>query len=74
MKPWYKSKTVWFNILTVGGAAAAGVLGLVPTLQPLLTPQTYQLVLFAVGAINVVLRSITETPIGWDDDDNTEED
>ena len=59
-KPWYKSKTMWFGILTVMGAAAGGVMGALPILQSLLTVQTYSIVLFIVGVINIVLRAITE--------------
>lgn len=59
-KPWWKSKTIWFNIATIGGAVAAGVVGLIPTLQPLLSPTAYSLTLFVVGIINVILRAITD--------------
>jgi hypothetical protein len=62
-KPWYKSKTVWFNIITIGGAVAAGVVGLVPALQPLLTPNVYAMTMFIVGTVNIVLRAITDTVI-----------
>lgn len=63
-KPWYKSKTVWFNLLTVGGAVVTGVVGFLPTLQFLFTPQTYAVVFAAVGLVNIVLRSITSDAIG----------
>ena len=60
MKPWYKSKTIWFNIATVGGAVAAGVVGLLPTLQPMLPPETYAYLMFVVGFMNILLRSVTK--------------
>ena len=69
MKPWYKSKTVWFNVLTVGGAVAAGVVWLLPTLQ--LSTEDYQLALFIVGIVNVALRSITTDAI-WLSTDSKE--
>lgn len=65
MKPWYKSKTVWFNILTIGGAVVAGLGGILPALGPVLSAETYQIVLFTVGFINVTLRAVTTGPIDW---------
>lgn len=59
-KPWYKSKTVWFNVLTAAGAAAGGVVGLLPTLQPLLTPASYAVTVFVIGVVNVGLRAVTK--------------
>lgn len=49
-KPFYKSKTFWFNALSIGGA----VTGLVPV-----TVATT----VAAGAINVGLRAITTEPV-----------
>lgn len=62
-KPWYQSKTVWFNILVVMGAAAGGVVGLMPTIQPMLTPQSYAIAMFVMGCINVGLRAVTNNGI-----------
>ena len=67
MKPWYKSKTVWFNILTIGASMAAGLGGALPALGPVLPIETYQILLFVVGTLNVALRSITTGPIDWKD-------
>lgn len=66
-KPWYKSKTVWFNALTVGGAVATGAVGLLPTLQFLFTPQTYAIAFAVIGVVNIALRSITEDAIWFTD-------
>lgn len=71
-KAWYKSKTVWFNILTIGGAVAGGLGGLLPHLGPVLDEQHYQILLFTVGAINVVLRTVTNGPIKWTDSPSSE--
>jgi hypothetical protein len=65
-KPWYKSKTIWFNILTILAAITAGVAGLIPTLQPWLTPKIYTMTIFIIGMINVVLRAITDSGIAND--------
>jgi hypothetical protein len=62
-KPWYKSKTVWFNIATVGGAVAGGVVGLLPTLQPLLSVEVYGIAMTVVGLINIGLRSVTKDAV-----------
>lgn len=59
-KPWYKSKMMWFNILTTMGAVAGGVVGLIPTLQPLLTPTTYAITVFIISVVNVGLRAVTK--------------
>lgn len=67
-KPWFKSKTVWFNILTIGGAVVDGFLGLMPMAQSLLAPEVYPFVMLAVGTVNVALRAITTGPIDWKSD------
>lgn len=71
MKPWYKSKTVWFNILTIGGAVLGGAGGFLPALGPVVSPAVYQWTLFGVGFLNVVLRAITTGPIKWKEDVDT---
>lgn len=73
-KKWYKSKTVWFNILTIGGAVAGGMGGILPALGPVLSVETYQILLFAVGFLNVTLRAVTTGPINWKDDVTNEAD
>ncbi len=73
-KKWYKSKTVWFNILTIGGAVAGGMGGILPALGPVLSVETYQILLFAVGVLNVTLRAVTTGPINWKDDVTNEAD
>lgn len=73
MKPWYKSKTVWFNILTISGAVLGGAGGFLPALGPVVSPVVYQWVLFGVGFTNVVLRAITTGPIKWQSDVDTGE-
>ena len=69
-KSWRKSKTVWFNILTIGGAVLSGVVALLPAIEMLISPATYAITLFVIGAINVVLRAITTGPIQWEEEND----
>ena len=62
-KPWYTSKTVWFNILTVGGAVAGGVAGFLPAFQPFISPLGFAVATTCVGVVNIVLRSVTSESI-----------
>jgi len=64
-KPWYKSKTVWFAILTVGSTVLTGVAALLPTIKVVLPVAVYQITLFAVGMVNLILRALTTGPIDW---------
>jgi len=64
-KPWYKSKTVWFNILTIGGALLDATMGLIPTLSSVIAPHIFPWIMFGVGVVNMVLRTITTGPIDW---------
>ncbi len=68
-KAWYRSKMVWFNILTIGGAMVDGLLGLMPMVEPLVAPGVYPLVMLAVGVVNMVLRAVTNGPIDWKGED-----
>ena len=67
MKTWYKSKTVWFNILTISGTVLGGLGGVLPALGPVLSVEAYQYILFMVGFCNVLLRALTTGPIEWKD-------
>lgn len=73
-KPWYRSKTVWFNILSIGGAILGGVVGLLPTLEMFIPPVAYAITLFALGVGNIILRAITTGPINWRDTDDVQSD
>ena len=59
-KPWWKSKTIWFNVLTIGGAVATGLVGLLPTVQPLMSPAVYSVILMVVSTVNIILRAVTK--------------
>ncbi len=57
MKPWYLSKTIWFNVITV----SLGIIGQVSGIFPISDhPKLYASVI-AVG--NIILRFLTEKPI-----------
>lgn len=59
-KPWWRSKTMWFNM------AVAALIALemnLPGLQGFIEPQTYAYVLMGVNIVNVVLRAVTKAPV-----------
>jgi len=58
-KPWYKSKLIWANILAVV-IAVLSYLGAFPGLIP---PEFGPGFLAAIGALNIVLRVLTNQPI-----------
>ena len=64
-KRWYQSKTVWFAVLTVGSTVLTGVAALLPTIEVVLPVAVYQITLFAVGMVNLILRALTTGPIDW---------
>lgn len=61
MKPWYLSKTIWFN---VGAAVFAFLVTALEPLRVLMSPGAYAIFSTAVGVGNVVLRVITTHGIG----------
>lgn len=60
-KVWWQSKTIWVNVLTM-------VVGLLTMLagQDFIAdnPSTVSFVAMVVGVVNVVLRWLTDQPIG----------
>lgn len=58
-KVWWKSRTIWLNVLTVLSALAAAANEFLNVLQVSLSPETYAVSLFVIGALNVFLRTIT---------------
>lgn len=61
-KPWYKSKTMWLNIITAGAVFTEGLSGVLSGMTPLLGP-ALPWVIFGVTLLNLVLRSITDVAI-----------
>ena len=56
MKPWWKSKTLWVNIIVAVLASLEATTGL---LQPYLPQHWYVVVAVGLPIINVVLRIVT---------------
>jgi hypothetical protein len=59
-KPWWHSRTIWFNAICTGLGAAELSLGL---LQPMLPVNSYAVLSFVLVVGNTVLRSITGAPL-----------
>ena len=60
MKKWYASKTLWANLIA-GGVTIAGVFGVDVGLDP---EAQAQLVAGVMVVVNIVLRLVTDEPIG----------
>lgn len=58
VKSWWKSKTVWFNIIT----AALGAIGEISNVFPVSEHPLLYTNIVAVG--NIILRLLTYKPIG----------
>jgi hypothetical protein len=56
MKSWWKSKTMWVNIIVAVLASLEATIGL---LQPYLPKHCYVMVAVGLPVINVVLRIVT---------------
>lgn len=56
MKPWYTSKTLWFNAIVAALAAAEGLTGL---LQPYVGQGFYAALCFVLPVGNAILRVVT---------------
>ena len=63
-KPWWKSKTIWFNVLALLSAFFTGANEFLHVLEVSLDPKTYAIVGFLVAVANITLRNITTQTIG----------
>jgi hypothetical protein len=59
-KPWWKSRTIWLNLLVLLLAAAETQLHM---LQPLLPVNVYALVAFCLPLVNLAMRAVTQQAI-----------
>ena len=60
IKPWYKSKLVWFNVIVAIGTAAEASLHVI---ADNFSPEVYFGLILGISGINVVLRFATSTGI-----------
>ncbi len=58
MKPFWKSKTFWINVLAAGVLVAEGITG-----ESVIMGLEIQALVLA--CINLVLRAVTREPLGW---------
>lgn len=59
-KPWWQSKTLWFNLVVAVAAAAEASVGL---LQPLLPINIFEALSFLLVVGNAALRVISKTAL-----------
>lgn len=57
MKKWWKSKTLWVNVIAIAGIIIHDVAGF-----DILTPENQAA---ALGIVNIILRSVTKGPVAW---------
>jgi NADH:ubiquinone oxidoreductase subunit B-like Fe-S oxidoreductase len=55
-KKWWRSKTLWFNVLVAAGAAVEMSLSVI---QGHFDPRVYLAIVGAVSGVNVILRFIS---------------
>ncbi len=60
MKPWWKSKTLWFNVAMGVGAVLEAHIGL---LRDQLGPSGYLAAMCVIAAVNIALRYVTTQPV-----------
>lgn len=59
-KPWWKSRTLWLNLLVLVLAAVEAKMQL---LQPVLKVDVYTWLSFCLPLLNLVLRTVTAQPL-----------
>lgn len=59
-KPWWKSKTIWFNIVVAGLVALEASFSM---LQPILPVNTYGILTTVLAVGNAILRVISKTQL-----------
>jgi len=64
MKPWWKSKTTWINIVTIALGAIGSIVNTIAGNELFGLEEQTTVALFIVGIIGLVLRAITKEPLG----------
>lgn len=57
-KPWYKSKTIWLNVVTVLIVALTAI-----SREMSLTAVQLEIIAVVVAVLNIALRVITDRPV-----------
>ncbi|MFB1502005.1 hypothetical protein [Thiocapsa sp. N5-Cardenillas] len=63
MKSWYKSKTVWFNVLA-GVVMIATMFGYTGEMSPEVSDKVNAFMPMITIIVNLILRKFTDKPIG----------
>ena len=64
MKPWWKSKTIWANVLFILSGALAAAQEFLPMLEGIVPEKYFKIAFFVVCVLNLVLRKVTTEGIG----------
>lgn len=60
VKPWWKSRTLWVNLLSAVGIVLETQFEVI---KPLVSPEVYQWLALLIPLANGILRVITDSPI-----------
>ena len=60
-KPWYKSKTLWFNFGTIASAIGIAIEASLTLVQGYFDPRVFLGLIAFVAGVNAVLRIISST-------------
>ena len=62
-KSWYKSKTIWFNLISSAVVFTDGMSNLLTGMYDVIPADAYPWYMFSVGMVNLFLRSITSSSL-----------
>ena len=58
MKPWYQSKTMWFNLITIAVTVAGS-----PELAAFIPASWLPAIASGIALVNLILRTVTNTAV-----------
>jgi len=67
-KPWYRSKTIWFNLVMTASPIVAYLAANPAFVQAHVTPAHFLTYSFIVGVGNIVLRILTTVGVSFGSD------